>query len=121
MRNSWGSYWGENGFFRIVRGVNNLAIEQECSWAIPKNNFTNRHYTTTAEQNDPANDKTVYPFPQPEYSGNERPYNKACRVSEAKFTKEVKTTHSFDPVDVLPKNVDWRQLDGRNWLSWTKN
>lgn len=25
-RNSWGSYWGEGGFFRIVRGVMNLAI-----------------------------------------------------------------------------------------------
>jgi cathepsin X len=26
-RNSWGSYWGEKGFFRIIRGVNNLNIE----------------------------------------------------------------------------------------------
>jgi len=27
----------------------------------------------------------------------------------------------FTPVDVLPTNVDWRFIDGRNWLSWTKN
>jgi cathepsin X len=25
-RNSWGTYWGEGGFFKIVRGVNNLGI-----------------------------------------------------------------------------------------------
>lgn len=35
-RNSWGTYWGESGWFRIVRGVNNLGIESECDWAVPK-------------------------------------------------------------------------------------
>jgi len=25
--------WGDNGYFRIVRGVNNLAIEEYCVWA----------------------------------------------------------------------------------------
>jgi cathepsin X len=36
VRNSWGMYWGENGWFRIVRGQNALAIEEMCSWAVPK-------------------------------------------------------------------------------------
>lgn len=65
VRNSWGAHWGESGFFRIVRGVNNLAIEQECSWAIPTKEWTSKHVTTQEEQDDPNNDKTVYPFPQP--------------------------------------------------------
>mmetsp|Transcript_38618 Transcript_38618/g.28488 ORF Transcript_38618/g.28488 Transcript_38618/m.28488 type:complete len:108 (-) Transcript_38618:39-362(-) len=34
-RNSWGSYWGENDFFRIQMYDNNLAIETDCSAAIP--------------------------------------------------------------------------------------
>jgi len=34
-RNSWGSYWGEDGWFRLARGVNNLGIESHCSWAVP--------------------------------------------------------------------------------------
>lgn len=48
VRNSWGSYWGEKGFFRIVRGVDNLAIESECAWATPKDTWTNKvtHKTT---------------------------------------------------------------------------
>lgn len=34
-RNSWGTYWGENGFFRIKMGNSNLGIERWCTWAIP--------------------------------------------------------------------------------------
>jgi len=33
VRNSWGTYWGEDGFFRIVRGKNNLRIEESCAFA----------------------------------------------------------------------------------------
>jgi cathepsin X len=40
-RNSWGTSWGESGFFRIVRGVNNINIEHECSWAVPEDTWTN--------------------------------------------------------------------------------
>lgn len=61
VRNSWGTYWGEDGWFRVVRGVNvsaravfavlrvlcalrnlrvcacvqNLAIETDGNWAVP--------------------------------------------------------------------------------------
>ena len=30
IRNHWGSYWGEKGFFRLIRGINNLWIEHNC-------------------------------------------------------------------------------------------
>jgi len=33
VRNSWGTYWGEDGFFRVVRGKNMLRIEESCAWA----------------------------------------------------------------------------------------
>lgn len=36
VRNSWGEYWGETGYFRIVRGENQLGIESDCAWATPK-------------------------------------------------------------------------------------
>eukprot|EP01083_Nonionella_stella_P284187 967311_1 len=35
VRNSWGTWWGNNGHFRIIRGTNNLGIESSCSWATP--------------------------------------------------------------------------------------
>ena len=31
-RNSWGTYWGESGFFRIRMHKHNLGIELECTW-----------------------------------------------------------------------------------------
>lgn len=69
VRNSWGSHWGEDGFFRVVRGVNNIGIEQDCDWAVPKDTWTEgvMHTTTEEEQNDPNNDQVVYDFPQPEF------------------------------------------------------
>ena len=35
VRNSWGQYWGEMGYFRIVMGKNALGIESEIAWATP--------------------------------------------------------------------------------------
>jgi len=48
VRNSWGSHWGEEGFFRVVRGTNNIAIESDCAWATPTDTWTNPwiHHTT---------------------------------------------------------------------------
>jgi len=37
VRNSFGSFWGDDGWVKIVRGVDNLGIEsQECNWAVPR-------------------------------------------------------------------------------------
>jgi len=36
VRNSWGQYWGEGGYFRIVRNKNAFAIEQSVWWATPR-------------------------------------------------------------------------------------
>jgi len=35
VRNSWGEYWGESGYFRVEMGKNSLSIESGCSWAVP--------------------------------------------------------------------------------------
>ena len=47
-RNSWGTYWGESGFFRIQMHRNNLAIEKDCTWgAVEKDPHI---VTVTAEE-----------------------------------------------------------------------
>jgi len=66
VRNSWGSHWGESGFFRVVRGTNNINIESDCAWATPVDTWTNPwvHHTTDAEKKDPNNDITNGPYPE---------------------------------------------------------
>jgi len=68
VRNSWGTHWGESGFFRVVRGINNIGIESECAWATPKDTWSTPviHLTTPAEKSDPRNAKYAKngPYPQ---------------------------------------------------------
>ena len=132
VRNSWGTHWGEDGFFRVCRGSNNIAIESDCSWAVPKDTWTEPawHVTTEDELNDPRNDQVVYTFPQPEYSNSTNsfineadiPTSGGCRVENAIFENPLKTTpYAWELNDDLPASVDWRNMDGVNYLSWNKN
>lgn len=34
IRNSWGTYWGELGFFKLQRGINALNLEAGDCWCV---------------------------------------------------------------------------------------
>ena len=34
VRNSWGSYWGDHGWFKVRAGFNSMGIEDLCHWAV---------------------------------------------------------------------------------------
>lgn len=138
VRNSWGTQWGEDGLFRVCRGTNNIAIESDCAWATPKDTWTDKvmHKTTEAEKNSSLNDKTVYAFPQPTYSelDDKNLINGAalfgaqtggCRVEKATFESgevhTVKRSWELMAPEDTPASVDWRNMDGVNYLSWNKN
>jgi len=83
VRNSWGSHFGEQGFFRVIRGVNNINIESACSWATPLDTWTKdqRHKNTEAEKAEPVEtrlDQIVQPK-------NKFLKEGGCRVEKAFF------------------------------------
>lgn len=47
IRNSWGTYWGEKGFFKLIKGVNNMNIESHCAWVVPRDTWTKDERNTT--------------------------------------------------------------------------
>jgi len=122
VRNSWGTHFGEEGFFRVIRGINNIAIESSCSWGTPTDTWTKPEYhiTTEAEKNDPSNDLVPGKYPE-----NKDFLKKgSCLRVSSENKKDVGTTpRSWDIVDVkdLPKVVDWRNMNGTNYMSWNKN
>ena len=124
VRNSWGDTWGEKGFFRVIRGKNNIGIESYCSFGIPLDTWSTplMHNTTQAERDDLRNDYTNGPHPG-EKAVSELLTNEVsgCYI-EDNFTEEQK---NFVPeklknlkVEDLPTSVDWRNYNGTNYLSY---
>jgi len=110
-RNSWGSYWGENGLFRIVRGSNNLAIESDCSWSVPRDTWSNDERNATS----PSEVKNTKGL---------RAEIKTCSRESPKLRPERVSgprPHEFLVEADLPKNWDWRNISGVNYMSFSRN
>jgi cathepsin X len=70
---------------------------------------------------DPSTGKSVIPETEPESFLNKAEKNHGRLVSE--FSNgELKTIpHAWDILKEYPPVVDWRNMNGKNYLSWNKN
>mmetsp|Transcript_1475 Transcript_1475/g.2526 ORF Transcript_1475/g.2526 Transcript_1475/m.2526 type:complete len:206 (-) Transcript_1475:1687-2304(-) len=50
LRNSWGVYWGEMGFFRVATGKNILGVESEVAWATQDHTLCKTHHALRMER-----------------------------------------------------------------------
>jgi cathepsin X len=127
IRNSWGTYWGETGFFRLQRGINNIGVESgACSWAVPKDTWSHVNFSTHFQD---AGDrlmeevwglirKMLIKFKKAKSRGT-------CRAEKAVFENGelIKSARPQDTLHAshLPEQWDWRNVSGKNYLSWTVN
>ena len=122
-RNSWGTYWGETGFFKIVKGVDNLGIEGNCQWAAPKENEATGGFAF------PIDLRTDEEKMASSSASNLRTAatRGGCRTATTTFELDevdrVKDPlpHTYLAPEDLPVAFDWRDVNNTNYLTWDKN
>jgi len=122
-RNSWGEHWGEEGFFKIVRGIDNLSIESHCSFGNPVDTWTDevKHLTTDEERNDPRNDFNNSDYlPKGDIETETTMHDLHNLWEGDQETNVPEDILNYDD-SKLPKSIDWRNYNGTNYVSWMKN
>jgi len=150
VRNSWGTWWGEQGYFRIVRGIDNLGIEESCAWAVPDTEFykvseISPSENVTKEIKEPLSLTDNNNFLA--FNGGQASFGLALPISmEDFFSSDEKVTqtqpqkgcvlgmeyqngekvltprpHEYIDAASLPADFWWGDVNGVNYLSWTKN
>jgi len=128
IRNSWGSAFGEDGFIRVERGVNEVQVETDCAWGTVVDTWTDdvRHHNTPAENADrrKGNADDLLYAKQMEKAGKFLAEDtRKCSIHNPdRETKHVGVP-SWEQLKgtVYPDSLDWRNMDGINYLSWNKN
>jgi cathepsin X len=107
VRNSWGTYWGENGYFRIMMHKDNLGLESNCDWGVPsltppKN--IRLPVTTDAKKETIINHRT-------------------CVIKTNKVKTHVISPlpHTYIKVEDLPVSFDPRSINGMDMTTISRN
>ena len=120
IRNSWGTWWGCDGYIKVVRGINNMGLEEGCAWALPTDK---PEWVNKSNNNDIRNVKVIkYDYD----SDKTRIRTRTCVLPEDPKNLKPELIKSPLPstyIDekALPTDFSWGDYQGQNMLTTARN
>eukprot|EP00933_Yihiella_yeosuensis_P060928 TRINITY_DN63731_c0_g1_i1.p1 TRINITY_DN63731_c0_g1~~TRINITY_DN63731_c0_g1_i1.p1 ORF type:complete len:699 (-),score=103.00 TRINITY_DN63731_c0_g1_i1:175-2271(-) len=129
IRNSWGTYWGNYGFAKVARGINNIHIESDCAWATPSNagrpvlrRVSESQLLARRQDNGPWAPREYVPIAAVDAA--DAPACRAHRNDWNKVGGELVRSprpHEILKPSDLPTRWDWRNVAGLNYVTPNTN
>ncbi|GBG80489.1 hypothetical protein CBR_g30951 [Chara braunii] len=147
-RNSWGTYWGEGGLFRIRMHYFNLGVERSCTWGEPDETGvssllvpqvleplvggqTDMPQTPvdggldlkdlSGKGEEGTASSVILPEEKPANSGKQR--CKCLRKGKGPRNSLIKSPlpHTYLTMNNLPRSYDIRNVNGRSYATVNRN
>jgi cathepsin X len=135
MRNSWGEYFGDEGWAKILKGNGGaINIEEDCAYAVPIDTWSNQPYPHSEkpqeqeveeEVEEPVEEmmKDLFPGKMDSFKPGLIPDSENPHALTDLPDEVIKTPRPQDYLENgdIPDNFWWGDNDGVNYLSWTVN
>lgn len=116
IRNSWGVDWGDNGFFKMVRGSNNCELEENVISGVPDFFYPETHKTTILTKN-PEWGESLKSMQQRKQVDNDLSFTAGGIDPETGYSRRVMTVMPWIDFTRPVKLSDLPDLTTSKWIA----